>query len=322
MIYGKTTGLSALGLLVAAMFWTWLWGGLGLLMSTPLTVCLAVLGKYVPSLNFFATLLGEDAELDQDLRYYQRLLALDQDGANAIVEEALKKAPRAQVFDTILIPALSRARRDYGRDELDERDRAFLWRVIGDVIDDLSETDEISLAPAAPGGNGTSPDAPKAILAPDLARGVKIVGVPTGDTGDVLVLRMLAELLRPAGVPMEIIEEVATPFQAADQLAEWEADLAVVSYLPPGGLTPARYLVRRLRARFANLPIVVGRWNEQETQAAADDPLMSVGASRVVFRLEEARDTILAMVKAKAPTTDSVAPKPGLASATAGTASS
>ena len=77
VIYGKTTGVSALGLLVAAMFWTWLWGTMGLLLSTPLTVCLAVLGKYVPSLRFFATLLGEEVELHPDVKFYERLVALD-----------------------------------------------------------------------------------------------------------------------------------------------------------------------------------------------------------------------------------------------------
>ena len=85
VIYGKTTGVSALGLLVAAMFWTWLWGLLGILLSTPLTVCLAVLGKYVPSLGVFATLLGEEADLDPDVRFYQRLVALDHDGADEVV---------------------------------------------------------------------------------------------------------------------------------------------------------------------------------------------------------------------------------------------
>ncbi len=83
VIYGKTTGISALGLLVAAMFWTWLWGTMGLLLSTPLTVCLAVLGKYVPSMWFFAALLNEEAELEPDVRFYQRLVALDREGAIA-----------------------------------------------------------------------------------------------------------------------------------------------------------------------------------------------------------------------------------------------
>src|SRR3954465_7600197 len=94
VIYGKTTGISALGLLVAAMFWTWLWGTLGLLLSTPLTVCLAVLGKYVPSLRFLGGLLGEEAELEPDVRFYQRLVALDRDGAIEVVEGALKQRDR------------------------------------------------------------------------------------------------------------------------------------------------------------------------------------------------------------------------------------
>src|SRR4029078_6639361 len=85
VVYGKTAGVSALGLLVAAMFWTWLWGLLGTLLSTPLTLCLAVLGKYVPSLGFFATLLGEEAELDQSIRFYERLLSPLSYGATAHV---------------------------------------------------------------------------------------------------------------------------------------------------------------------------------------------------------------------------------------------
>ena len=119
VIYGRTTGVSALGLLVAAMFWTWLWGTLGLLLSTPLTVCLAVLGKSVPGLGFFATLLGEEPPLEPDVRFYQRLVAMDQDGATAIVETALKQQPRDAVFDQLLIPALARAEHDRARDEID-----------------------------------------------------------------------------------------------------------------------------------------------------------------------------------------------------------
>src|SRR3954447_14724863 len=129
VIYGKTTGISALALLVAAMFWTWLWGGLGLLMSTPLTVCLAVLGKYVPSLSFFATFLREEVDLDPGVRFYQRLLALDQDGATSVIEAVLKKHPRAEVFDKVLVPTLSMTERDINRDDIDEREVVFIHRV-------------------------------------------------------------------------------------------------------------------------------------------------------------------------------------------------
>ena len=121
VIYGKTTGVSALALLVSAMFWTWLWGALGLLLSTPLTVCLAVLGKYVPSLGFFATFLREEVDLDPGVRFYQRLLAMDQDGASGVIDTVLKKHPRAEVFDKVRAgtpgapPAPSGSRRRRGR---------------------------------------------------------------------------------------------------------------------------------------------------------------------------------------------------------------
>src|SRR4051812_49012478 len=140
VIYGKTTGISALGLLVAAMFWTWLWGTLGLLLSTPLTVCLAVLGKYVPSLWFFAAILNEEAELEPDVRLYQRLVALDREGAIAVVETALKQRPRVEVFDQVLVPALSQAERDAARGELDETKQEFVWGVVSELLDGLEGT--------------------------------------------------------------------------------------------------------------------------------------------------------------------------------------
>ena len=172
LIYGKTTGVSALGLLVAAMFWTWLWGLLGILLSTPMTVCLAVLGKYVPSLGFFATLLGEEAELDQNIRFYQRLVSHDQDGATAIVEAALKERPRAEVFDQILLPALSNAERDVLRGELEESDVAFIRRVVGEILDDLEGTEEINVQiPSALSCRGALPGQWETGAAADRGRG-------------------------------------------------------------------------------------------------------------------------------------------------------
>ena len=76
-LYGNSTGMSPVAVLVAATFWTWLWGGVGLLLSTPLTVCIVVLGRYVPQLEFLNTLLGDEPVLPQDARLYQRSLAAD-----------------------------------------------------------------------------------------------------------------------------------------------------------------------------------------------------------------------------------------------------
>ncbi|MDB5348784.1 MAG: putative permease [Planctomycetota bacterium] len=290
VIYGKTTGVSALGLLVAAMFWTWLWGTMGLLLSTPLTVCLAVLGKYVPSLRFFAILLGEESELSADVRFYQRLVALDREGALEVVNEATKSLPRVQLFDQILVPTLSLAQRDAIREELDEAEQAFIWQVIGDVLDGLSGVPDINLASVALSANGASiggnsSPAPRRV----------IVGLPAQGAADTLVLRMLGEVLSPAGIDLEIIADSETPLQAAERVAEFSPTLIVVSHVPPEGLRTARYLVQRLRAQFADLPIVVGRWGETGAAASAAERLIAIGASRVVFTVADARDRIVGL---------------------------
>jgi predicted PurR-regulated permease PerM len=290
VIYGKTTGVSALGLLVAAMFWTWLWGALGLLLSTPLTVCLAVLGKYVPSLHAFATLLGEEPALEADARFYQRLLATDQDGANEVIDEALKKQPRSAVFDQVLIPALSRAERDDARGEIDEREQAFVWRVVGDILDDLEGTPDLSLEALAPAAvEGPAP-------APSQAR---VVGLAANDTADALALRMLALLLAPSGVAIEVVADADTPLALADAVAEHEPALVVLSHLPPVGLTSARYLVRRLKARLPELTILVGRWGEGGDTDGVAERLTAMGASAVAFSVADARDRVLAAVGVK-----------------------
>lgn len=301
VIYGRTTGVSALGLLVAAMFWTWLWGLLGILLSTPLTVCLAVLGKYVPSLSVFATLLGEEADLDPDIRFYQRLVALDRDGAVEVVESSLRTKPRVEVFDTILIPALSRAERDGAEGYLEEQDLAFVWRVVGEIVDDLEGTPELTLATVAtagaeadalaePGRNGHGGKAEAEVPV--------VLGFATNNTADTLALKMLAQLLTPSGLVLEIVNDAPAPLALAGRVEELSPSLVVLSHMPPEGLTPARYQVKRLRARFADLPIVVGRWGASGNVASAAERLSEVGASHVSQSLAEAREDILDRVHA------------------------
>ncbi len=284
MIYGKTTGVSALGLLVAAMFWTWLWGLLGILLSTPLTVCLAVLGKYVPSLGIFATLLGEEADLDPDVRFYQRLVALDADCADEIVEEAIRTRPRVEVYDAILVPALSRAKRDAAQGNLEEQDLAFAWRVAEEIVDDLEGTQEITLASVASVNAACEAGSPASPV---------LLGVWTGDPGDALVLKMLSQVLTASGLNLETITDATTPLAIAEQVAQRKPAMLVVSHLPPNGLTSARYLVRRLRARFPDLPILVGRWGALGNAASASQRLTEMGASHVSLNLVDARDHII-----------------------------
>ncbi len=296
VIYGRTTGVSAFGLLVAAMFWTWMWGLLGTLLSTPMTLCLAVLGKYVPSLGFFATLLGEEAELDQNIRFYQRLVSLDQDGATAVVEAALKERPRAEVFDQILVPALSRAGRDVARGELEESDMAFIRRVIGEILDDLEGTEDIRSRTLDRVGDGETGRSDGTRESPPF----EVATVAASGSSDALTLRMLGQILDPSICILVNIEGAGSPMQLAERVAEISPPMVILSHLPPEPLAQARYQVRRLRARFSELPILVGRWGETGSDAASEG-LVGVGPTHVAFTLASACDQILANAPSAVP---------------------
>ena len=116
-LYGQSAGVSPVALLVAVIFWTWLWGSVGLLLATPLTVCLIVLSKHLPSMGFLVLLMGDDPVLEPKARYYQRLLARDQDEAADIVEEYVKANDPESVYDEVLLPALYYAKQDRGARE-------------------------------------------------------------------------------------------------------------------------------------------------------------------------------------------------------------
>jgi len=300
VIYGKTTGISALALLIAAMFWTWLWGALGLLLSTPLTVSLAVLGKYVPSLHFFATFLNEQVDLDPDVRFYQRLLAGDHDGATAVIDEILKEQPRVEVFDQVIIPTLSLAERDHAHDEIDERQLAFIHRVTTNVLEELEDEPEINLTTL-------SADALNQPLTtvPVQASGapLQILALPAHDATDSLVLRLLELLMKPTGVALTIGEAGASPLEVVERISADEPDLVLISHLPPDGLTAARYLTRRVRARFPHLPIVVGRWDHNSESETATTNLTKAGAGTVFNSLADARAYLVRQPKAVAETT-------------------
>jgi predicted PurR-regulated permease PerM len=130
-LYGRSTGVSAVAVLVAAVFWLWLWGPVGLLLATPLTVCVLVVGKHVPQLSFLDILLGTEPVFEPKMRIYQRLLAGDQEEASELFEEYAGQSPTVEVYDTVLIPALALAETHWHRGQLDDARHKFIleaWR--------------------------------------------------------------------------------------------------------------------------------------------------------------------------------------------------
>src|SRR5262249_14907145 len=132
-------GVSEVALLVAAAFWTFLWGPIGLVLSGPLTVCLVVLGRHVPQLGFISVLLGDEPALEANVRFYQRLLAGDQDEAAEIAREGADGSSAEEACDALLVPALAHARRDRKRNELSEDDERAIVEAVREIADELGE---------------------------------------------------------------------------------------------------------------------------------------------------------------------------------------
>jgi hypothetical protein len=282
LIFGHSTGVSPMALLFAAAFWTWLWGPLGLLLSTPLTVCLVVVGRYVPGLEFFGVLLGDEPALTVGQRYYQRLLAHDPDEAIDLVEQHLKAEPREPFYDQVLLPALVLARRDRENGKLSPgEERAFL-RHTRQILEEIVPADcthgKVS------------------------ARGESVVlGIPTGDEGEELALYMLRQLLKEKGCHLEVLPARTRLNEVQERVAREDPVGVCIVSLPPEGLASARYLSRRLRAEFPRLKILVGRWGELEDAEQVRQRFQSGGADAVGLNLQESYHQMLPLLRESPP---------------------
>jgi predicted PurR-regulated permease PerM len=287
ILYGRSMGVSEVALLVSAAFWAWLWGPVGLVLAVPLTICVAVLGKYVPQLKFFEVLLRDEPCLSLPVRYYQRLLAHDDDEAEATVEEYLKDHPWESVFDEVLLPALALARRDAERGELEAEERQVVYQTTREVLDELVfRQQQISQLASVPVGEE-----------PPERREVAALGFPAHDEADELALHMLAQLLEPAGCRLEVFSSKSLAAEVLRRACEERPAFVVIGALPPGGLAQTRHLCKRLRAGCPGVKIVVVRWGHAENLERLRDGLRQTGADGVVATLGEARARLVPLVQ-------------------------
>jgi predicted PurR-regulated permease PerM len=251
-LYGAHTGLSSLAILVAAVFWSMLWGPVGLILSTPLTVCLMLVGRYVQQFSFLEVLLGDAPVLQPQELYYQRLLAMDQDEARNIAEEELREKSLENLYETVLIPALRLAEDDRHSDAVGERTSEFIYQSTRELIDDLEdhakpyEDSEEAAETPKPRPNPLQPRQ-------------NILCVPARDEADELVGMMLAQLLRQAGYRADHLA-IGTVEDMLEHVSRSGCPIVCVSALPPFAVGQARSLCKRLRAKFPDLAIVTGLW--------------------------------------------------------------
>jgi predicted PurR-regulated permease PerM len=261
MLYGTHTGISSLAILVAAIFWTAIWGPIGLVLSTPLTVCLLVAGRHVPRLRFLHILLGDEPVLTPSSRFYQRLLAMDHDDARRVLENQLEGMTLEDLYDTVLIPALSLAEHDRHQDRLDDTTEKFICQSTRELIEELWEprADDSNSVPAGEAGESSARYQTHLTRAP-LAHSLNILCVPARDEADELVGTMLAQVLERAGHRAQCIAADNVGEMLA-QITDAHPDVVCISALPSFAVPHVRSLYAKLRAQHPDLRILVGLWH-------------------------------------------------------------
>ena len=283
--FGNSTGVSSTALIISAAFWGYLWGPIGLVMSAPIAVCLMVIGRNIPQLAFLNLLLGSEPALRSDMGIYQRFMLGDEQEATRLILLRLKDAPTGEVFDEMLIPTLSFAKRDFLRNQLSEEDCKL---VLAGVHNSLGHTekflqtieqrkeDELKLATA-------EVDAP----VPVQVRRVTMLVCPGADASDSAALTMLRQSLNSIQWEIEQTAVETLTSELAARIAIDPPAILCIAALPPRGLAHARYLCKRLRDSSSELQIVVGRWGQKRNCKLEREQLEQAGATFVTTSLAE-----------------------------------
>lgn len=288
-LYGTATGLSSLAIIVAAVVWTTLWGPVGLLLATPLTVCLVVLGRHVPQLHFLEVMLGDRPVLPDEAKVYQRLLARDPTEATELAEERLGTCSPVELADGLLLPALSLAEQDRQRGTLNPEGRQAVAEGMASLLDELSDT-------VAPAG-----DAPHVLC------------VGARNNLDEAAAGLLAYLLTGRGVRTDVVPCEKVSSRTIASLGTAGVDAVVLSSLNPSALGHSRRLVRRLRLHFGpHVPILLCLWSAhpeadvpERASAETDANLVATGMAGALAQLEELNIGVVA-----APAPEPTSPQP------------
>jgi predicted PurR-regulated permease PerM len=326
LVYGHSTGLSPFAVLVSAIFWTWLWGPIGLVLATPLTVCLVVLGRHVERLEFLDVLLGDRPALTPVENFYQRLLANDSDEALEHAEQLLKERSLSSYYDEVALKGLQLAVNDAQRGVLTKGQLGRMKDAIQALVADLSTYDDVEPPKGKPEATpaGETKDekalpkeppipetAPAKIeLAPAWRSEAPILCVAGRGPLDEAASEMLAQLLSKHGLGARVVPHEAVSRRNVEGLDVSGVAMVCVSYIDITG-NPAhlRYLLKRLRQRVPEAPLLVGLWPAEEPILTDPELRAMVGADYYVTSL---RDAVAAALEAAKKASDAEH-KPSLA---------
>ena len=279
-IYGRTTGLSATAVIVASVFWTWLWGPVGLLLATPLTVCLVVLGRYVPQLQFLDILLGNQPVLSPQETLYQRLLAQDPEEATEQAEEFARDKSIDGFFDEVAIPALMLAQADSDRGALAAERRAVIAAGFAAVLDNLAEDGLVEIE------DGDPAEPPIACLA-------------GRNELDLAAAWLLQHILRRRGHRVVVFSPDAVSTFNIERLPVQGAAVVCLSLISTTGTARARYLVRRIRRRARRAHLLIGFWGQSRADFSIEEAVAATAADAVLTTLAAAVAEIEAALVAR-----------------------
>jgi len=271
ILYGQSVGLSELGVILAAIVWAWLWGPIGLVLATPMTVCLVVLGRYVPGLRIFDQMFGERAAVNPAVRLYQRLLARDEEEAEELVEDFLKESSAIETADNLIIPAVALVRHDLAHDQIDETDAERMSEMLQDLVEDIIDQGK---------------NKPDATVEAEGDERPLVVGVAAHSEEEAVLLNLLNAVCRDVPCRVEILSSKLLQSERLAAIAERSPELVIVSALPPGDLPYARQLCKRLKAAGSARRVVVARWGHAKSVDRSPQ-LRAAGADDVVSTMAE-----------------------------------
>lgn len=298
LLYGHSTGLSPVAVVASATFWTALWGPIGLILATPLTVCLVVLGRHVERLEFLDVMFGDRPALSPPEIFYQRMLAEDPAEAVEKAEEFLKERPLLTYYDEVALPGLKLAQNDLTRGALDRAQTEKIKATILEVVDNLNEqndgkpvgdtTRDPEAAAAVEAADKTVPElvvVKREALGPEWRTDAPVLCVAGRTPLDQAAAAMLAQLLGKHGLGARVEGADAVATMNILRLETSGVALVCLSYLDAGSLAHMRYTIRRMRRRLPAAQILLACWKADVDPAALRD---STQADAVATTLPEA----------------------------------
>ncbi|TWU58263.1 AI-2E family transporter [Rubripirellula reticaptiva] len=289
-LYGASTGISAVAVILAAVFWGWLWGPVGLLLSTPLTVCLVVLGRYVPRFKVLSTLLGEQVEIKASMRFYQRLLANDEHRAREMLLEHVDENDLDSACDEILIPSLKRIRLDHDEEHLTDADTNRLFALVGGLISKLKEHTD-------PTNEQAGAESELLCESKDTAT---VIGCVSHHFSESLVLN----LLRLSGADhfqLDTVDDDTLPEEVGREILRRNPAAVVIVVLPRGGFAQARYLCRSIRGEGYTGPVIISCLGKFKNFDKLFVKFRKVGATSMTTSHSQTRSKIESILKRRDP---------------------